>query len=152
MIRTLTIKDRTGLFDIPSFILTETESLTIRFIFPGELRVGKYRVVVRHGRLKKTFTLEKTGAIDLPADWLNQNAENLEFSLVFLNATETAVVKDDYQIEPLKLETLDGNFKFSAMVQQLVDKQAEQAQKIEELLNKLKTFEDAGVPLPLNAE
>lgn len=57
-----------------------------------------------------------------------------------------------YQIEPLKLETLDGNFKFSAMVQQIADKQAEQAQKIEELLNKLKTFEDAGVPLPLNAE
>lgn len=149
MIRTVTIEGRTGLFSVPSFFISDNESLEIKFEFKDEIRRGRYRVVVRHGTLKKTFSFARTDTIELSADWLKKNAENVEFSLVMLNATETEVIKDDYQVEPLKLETLDGNFVFTAVVQSILDKQREMDEKLNEIISKLIDFEENGVPLVL---
>lgn len=154
MERILTIKGRTGLFDSPSFILSENESLQIKFDLKDEIRVGRFRVVVKHGEQKLVFTLSKTEPIILPAEFLKQSKENVEFSLVFLNATATAVLKDDYNIEPLKVETVEGNFAFTAQLQAYEQRQ----EAFEERLNgfmeqleafkgKLNEFEDSGVPL-----
>lgn len=147
MTRVLKIKGRTGLFDTPSFIVTENESLKISLEFTDEIRIERFRLIVRHGDLKKTFTLSKNEGIELSPEWLKRNAENLDFSLVLLNLTESAIIKDDYQIEPLKLETADGNFTFAAMVQRMTEKQEEHEKKLYSLEERLKEFEEDGVPL-----
>ena len=66
---------------------------------------------------------------------------------MLLNENETAVIKDDYQIEPLKLETVNGNFTFTAVLQDLVSRQEEQDKRLLCLEERLKQFEDEGVPL-----
>lgn len=149
MTRILTIDGRTGLFDSPSFLLSENESLKIKLHFKDEIRTGRFRLVVKQGELKKTFSLSKNEEIELSPAWLTKNGENLEFSLVFLNATETAVIKDDYQIEPLKLETVNGNFVFSALVQNIIAEQKRQAEILSEMQEKLNQYEDEGVPVVL---
>lgn len=154
MERTITIRGRTGLFDIPSFLFSKNENLLIHFDFKDEKRLRYFRVVVRHGDHRATYTLSKTEPIEISSKWLQLNAENLEFSLVMLNESKTAVIKSDYQIEPLKMESIDGNFRFSAMVQELTVKQqqletafAEIKERMVKAENKLKEFEDNGVPL-----
>ena len=152
MIRTITIKGRTGLFDVPSFLLSENDDLKIKFDFKDELRVGRFRVVVRHGEEKQVFTLAKTEPIELRAEWLKNSPENVEFSLVLLNATETAVIKDDYQIEPLKLETVDGNFTFSGLVQKLVERQDAQERALSLLAKRVEEYETNGIELAFEDE
>lgn len=146
MTRTLKLKGRTGLFDVPSFIVTENEVLKIR-IQSDEPRKGRFRLTIRHGNLKRTYTLSKGETIELSPEWLKKNAENLDFSLAFLDPAETYVVKDDYQIEPLKMETLDGNFTFTAQLQEILRRQDEQEEKITALAEKLAEFETNGVEL-----
>ena len=149
MTRILTIDGRTGLFDSPSFLLSENESLKIKLHFKDEIRTGRFRLVVKQGEFKKTFSLSKNEEIELSPAWLTKGGENLEFSLVFCNATETAVIKDDYQIEPLKLESVNGNFVFSALVQEIIAEQKRQAEILSEMQEKLNQYEDEGVPVVL---
>ena len=152
MTRILKMKGRTGLFDTPSFIVTENESLKIKLVFEDEMRIGRIRLIVRHGARKKTFTLFKNEEIELPSEWLKESGENLDFSLALLDATESAVIKDDYQIEPLKIERIGGNFEFVAIVQALVAKQAEQDARMDELEKRISEFEESGVPLACSEE
>lgn len=152
MERVLTIKGRTGLFDVPSFILCENENLRIKFNLKDEIRVGRFRVVVRHGEQKQVFTLAKSEAIELTSEWLKRSLENVDFSLVFLNATETAVLKDDYQIEPLKIETLDGNFTFSGLVQELMERQEAQERALSLLTKRVEEYETNGIELAFENE
>lgn len=147
MIRTLKIDGRTGMFDIPSFLLSENEHLTIRIVITGEIYVGKYRLIVKHGDDKRTIALKNFPEITLPAEWLNTSAENLEFSLVFLDMDETRVIKDDYNIEPLKLERVDGNFAFTAKVQALEARQAEFEKALAAFKAKLTEFDGQGIAL-----
>ena len=85
MKRTLTIKGRTGLFDIPSFIISENQNLKIAIKFATPMRAERYKLVVKHGDLLKTYGVVYDNAITIPAEWIKQNNENLEFSLVFLD-------------------------------------------------------------------
>lgn len=148
MKRKITIKGRTGLFDIPSFVVVENDVLNIIVDIPDEIRVYKYRLVIRHGNLKKTFTLYKGMTAMLEPDWLNANNENLEFAFALLDDRDR-VIKDDYQIEPLKMETLEGDFKFSAQVQALMKWQEEHGKKLAELEARFSTYENSGVNLSL---
>ncbi len=156
MERKITIKGRTGLFDVPSFPLSENEGLKVVFEFPEEIRVGRYRVVTVHGTApKKTFVLSSDKHIELSADWLNEGGtENIEFSLELLNANGTAVIKNDYCIEPLMVSRADGAFTFSAAVQKLQDRierlekaLAEEKAVKETILKKLEDFADNGAEL-----
>lgn len=147
MKRVLTVKDRTGTFDIPSFLMTENDSLQIKLEIKNELRLGRFRLVVRHGEQKRAFTLSQDETIELCSGWLSKSTENLEFSLVYLNATETAVLKDDYMIEPLKMESINGNFAFTALLQEIETRQNEQERRIVALEEKIKEYENEGVPL-----
>ena len=147
MKRVLTVKDRTGTFDIPSFLMTENDSLQIKLEIKNELRLGRFRLVVRHGEQKKAFTLSQNETIELCSGWLSKSTENLEFSLVYLNVTETAVLKDDYMIEPLKMESITGNFAFTALLQEIEAQQNEQERRIVALEEKIKEYENEGVPL-----
>lgn len=154
MERIVTIEGRMGLFDSPSFIFSENENLQIKFDLKDEIRVGRFRVVVRHGERKMVFTLSKNEPIVLPAEFLKQSKENVEFSLVFLNATATAVLKDDYNVEPLKVETVEGNFVFTAQLQAYEQRQVAFEERLngfmeqlETFKNKLQEFEGGGVSL-----
>ena len=149
MTRRLTIKGRTGLFNIPSFLLSENDDLTIHIEMQGEVRVGKYRIVVKQGKKKKVFTLKQNNEITLSAEWLNleDSTENLEFSLVLLDLDETKVIKDDYNIEPLKVERISGNFAFTAKVQAFEERQAAFEKMLAEFGERISKFEDEGVSL-----
>lgn len=146
MTRVLTIKGRTGLFDIPSFLLSENESLKIKIV-TDELRLGNFRLCVKHGKHEKVYSLKGKDEIELHPVWLNTSKENLEFSLVFLNPTETEVIKSDYQIEPLKVESVQGNFAYTAMLQEIIEKQEALDERLLEAEEKIRSFEDNGVPL-----
>lgn len=147
MTRVLKIKGRTGLFDTPSFLVSENEELNIKVEIVGEIRIGKYRLSVKHGKEQKQFSLSKSDKITLTPEFLKNNAENLEFSLLFLNTTETEVIKNDYQIEPLKLENANGNFEFTAIMQEFERKQKELEQRLLVAEELIKSYENDGVPL-----
>lgn len=147
MTRVLTIKGRTGFFDNPSFLLSENESLKIKVVIKDEIRVGCFRFCVRHGTHEKVYSLKNEEEIELHPIWLKQSAENLEFSLVFLNATETEILKNDYQIEPLKLENIHGNYVYTSILQEIIQKQKDLEERLFNAEEKLNSFEDNGVPL-----
>jgi hypothetical protein len=146
MKRKITLKGRVGMFDVPTFSISDNDLLTIDVEIPKEIRLCKYRLCVRHGALKKIFTLYKGMSVALEPDWLKANQENLEFSLALLNDKDK-VVKDDYQIEPLKMETQEGNFIFSARVQALIDWQKQHERKLEELERRFSQYEHSGVTI-----
>ncbi|MBQ7912898.1 MAG: hypothetical protein IJ308_04020 [Clostridia bacterium] len=156
MKRTITIKGREGRFDEPSFLISDNESLTIKFSFPSEIRTRRYRVVIRHGAASKmTVTLGEERSVTLSPEWLKEGGtEPVEFSLVYLNANATAVIKDDYLIEPLKIQRVDGNFAYTAVISDLCEKVAvledlyrkELAAK-EKILVELKEYVDNGAEL-----
>ena len=147
MIRTLTIKGRQGRFDEPTFILSENQSLKISVVAKDEPTLNKFKLTVRHGNMQKTFTLSKDMVAVLSPEWLNANTENLEFSLAFLDMKESIVLKDDYEIEPLKIQNIDGNFTFSAEVQRLIAWQEQHGKDLEELMTRFDRYESNGVNL-----
>lgn len=147
MTRVLTIKGRTGLFDNPSFLLSENESLKIKVVIKGETRVGCFRFCVKQGKHEKVYSLKKTDEIELHPIWIKQSAENLEFSLLFLNETETEILKNDYQIEPLKLENVNGNYAYTSILQEVIEKQKTLDKRLLIAEEKIRSFEDNGVPL-----
>lgn len=150
MERTITINGRTGRFDIPSFILSENEPLKIFIVFEKAYRIKRYKLTIRHGDLMKTFTLyEDNSPVELSVEWLNKNAEDLEFSLALLDENQEKVIKDDFEIEPLKIETVGGNFQFSAMVQSLMAWQQEHGEKLNALEQRFDEYEANGVNLSL---
>jgi hypothetical protein len=147
MIRTLTLKGRQGRFDEPTFILSENQSLKISVVAKDEPLLNKYKLTARHGNLVKTFTLSKEMVATFPPEWLSSNAENIEFSLALLDNKERIVLKDDFEIEPLKIVNLDGNFTFSAEVQRLIAWQEEHGKALEELKKRFDQYENNGVNL-----
>ena len=147
MIRTLTIKGRQGRFDEPTFILSENQSLKISVVAKDEPTLNKFKLTVRHGNMQKTFTLSKDMVAVLSPEWLYANTENLEFSLAFLDMKESIVLKDDYEIEPLKIQNIDGNFTFSAEVQRLIAWQEQHGKDLEELMTRFDRYESNGVNL-----
>ena len=158
MKRTLTFKGREGRFDEPSFILAENDDLEIQVLFPDEIRVGRYRLVAKHGTNEKTFVLGDDKEIVLPAKWLKLGEdENVEFALVLLNVAETAVIKDDYMVEPLKVQHVDGVFVYTPIIQTILKylKELKELYQKElnaknEILDKLKEYVDNGAELPVN--
>lgn len=93
MIRILNIKGREGRFVKPSFIISENENLIIKVVLADERRTNRFRFIVKHGNLQKTVTLAKNESVEFSPDWLKENAENLDFSLMYLNSSESAVIK-----------------------------------------------------------
>lgn len=149
MKRILTIKGRMGRFDEPSFLLAENEPLCVLFYFPEEIRIGNYLVVARHGNAsKKTFTLGEDKLVKLSADWLQQGGtENVEFSLCLTNQKGTRIVKDDYMIEPLKIQNVDGNFIATATIFEMEKRQAVLEEKVLALEERVAEYENGGTEL-----
>ena len=71
------------MFDIPTFYVSENEDLTVYVKRADGKALKNYRMLVKHGALLKTFTLFGEGVIDLKAEWINKNTENIEFVLLY---------------------------------------------------------------------
>ena len=145
MRRVLTIKGRTGLFDIPSFALAKNEDLIISVEIPDEPRIGSFRLIVAHDGKEEAYLID--GDMTIPNDWINKEEGDLYFSLVFLNSTQTKIIKDDYKIEPLKYEHIHGNFAFSAQVQKIQACLDEIRTRLTGVETRVGKLTDEGVPL-----
>lgn len=107
MNRKLTIIGTTGRFDVPSFVWTENENLSITFDIL-ETRAGRFYAVIRCGNRIKEISLAKYQTVEIPAEFIQKGGfEPLNISLEFRNASGTAVIipsdpkRGGYFIEPL---------------------------------------------------
>ena len=145
MKRELTIKGRTGLFDVPSFTLAKYEDLIISVNIIEETRLGAFRLSVRHDNKEEVYRVGED--IVIPNAWINKDEGDLYFSLLFLNPNQTRVIKDDYKIEPLKYERINGNFEFSAQVQKIQEYLNAFGVRLNEVMERLEKLTDEGIPL-----
>ena len=71
MQRTITINGRAGLFDTPSFLLTENEDLTVTVEIKNEIKVGEYYLFAVHGTApKKAFWISDNKSVTLSSEWI----------------------------------------------------------------------------------
>jgi hypothetical protein len=133
MERIIKLNGKTGLFDIPSFLLSDNEVLNVK-LQTSEIRIGRYALTVKCGNEKKTEILGKDRTVLITPEWIKRGTSNiLEFSLKLLNLSQSAVIRDGYEIEPLRVEYLDGDFEFTALVQNLHARQDEQHARLKKL-------------------
>ena len=153
MIRTINVKGRTGRFDVPSFLWTENETLTLKFDV-AEKRVGRYVATVLCGEQTKTVYLGREMAVDVAPEFVaNGGYQPITVLLGFYPPKGTrAIISNDpssggFCIEPLKIERVDENTCAVAWMQKLERDFAELSARMDATETKLKRFEDNSVPL-----
>lgn len=153
MERIITIKDRVGRYDIPSFTFADNETLTLKFDIQ-EKRVGLYIALVTCGEQKKTFYLNKEMSIDIHPDFIKKGEykaicvflelRNMQGNKVIISNKQN---KGGFFIEPLYIEKVEGDNNAIAWCK-LIEKHLEENDKrLKEAEAKLEEFEDNGVPL-----
>lgn len=153
MNRTITFHNRTGIFDNPSFFLTDTEPLILKFKGLSN-RIGKYAVTVVCGKNKKTIYMPSSHTVEISADFLKKcvNVSTLEIYLELRNSAGTEKLirsaidendKEGFFIEPLVLETAKTGLNVISLVEKLLS--VEKRLAIAE--EKLAEFDDSGIPL-----
>ena len=139
MIRTVNFTGRTGRFDVPSFLWTDNEELTIK-LNVQEYRQGKFVCVVKHGNAQMTVYMTKDKTITLTPDWLKENGtapleillelRTLDLSRVIIpNGRENG----GYFIEPLQIEHVDATFTAVGWLTKIETEQAAQRALLKEL-------------------
>ena len=153
MIKTIKLKGLTGRFTAPSFLWTENEPLTIKFDI-NEHRVGRYVCVVNCGEQKKTVYLGKDLSVDISPDFIKDGGFNPIYVLLeFRNAYGDKVIipnnpaRGGFFIEPLYVERVTENTTFQAWASKLEAQLEALHNRFVELSEKVKNFEDEGVPL-----
>ena len=149
MIRTLTVSGNTGLFNEKQFIASDNESVEIKLEVKNEVRIGVYRLIIRHGNAQILRKDIKNGqTVVLTPQWVKWGGNSpIEFDLIFLNKDMSKVLNDNYQIEPLAVDTVDGDFKFSAYVQSLEDALSALDARYKELEKRVQEYETNGIIL-----
>lgn len=133
MERVIRLNGKTGLFDIPSFLLSDNEVLNVK-LQTSEIRIGRYALTIKCGDKTRTEILARDKTVLIVPEWIKQGNSNiLEFSLKLLNLSQSAVIRDGYEIEPLRVERIDGDFEFTALVQNLHARQDEQHVRLKQL-------------------
>ena len=149
MERILTIKGSVGKFDVPHFLSADNEGVTVTLSTPEETRIGVYRLVIRHGNaeiLNKSIRSGQT--VYLSPEWIKSGGnENVEFSLILVSQDGARIIKDNYKIEPLKIESVNGNFAFCALVQSLADGQKRLEERFSALEKRVEEYETNGIEL-----
>lgn len=138
MNRKLTIKGTTGRYDVPSFVWSENENLSITFDI-HETRVGRFYAVIRCGKRIMELSLAKYQTVEIPAEFIKAGEfEPLNISLEFLNASGNAVIvpsdpkRGGYFIEPLYFRRVEESTTAIAWLQNIESKIAEINAKLEE--------------------
>ena len=139
MNRKLTIKGTTGRYDVPSFVWTENENLSITFDI-RETRAGRFYAVIRCGNRIKEISLAKYQTVEIPAEFIQKGGfEPLNISLEFRNASGTAVIvpsdpkRGGYFIEPLYFRRVEETTTAIAWVQDIESKIKQTNAKVEEI-------------------
>ena len=156
MKRTITIRGRTGRYDVPSFVLAQNETLTLCFVFE-ETSAGVFRAILTHGNAPKIIvSLADEKSITITPAWiLKGNTEPVCVTLQMLDPSESKVIKNDYYIEPLTMIKDDeGGFEATAemsaqseRISELEKKLQEYGKKLEEIQEKLKDYIDNGTEI-----
>lgn len=153
MKRILEVKGRTGRYDVPSFLWTENEPLTIE-IKINESREGVFVAKAICGDEKKTVFLSETMSFDIPPEFIKNGGYNpvlilLEFRTVDLSRklVDNDPTKGGYFIEPLYIEQVEENTTAYAWLEMTANAISKLNERIESIENKLSAFEDNGVPL-----
>jgi hypothetical protein len=153
MERIITIKNEVGLFDSPTFYISENEDLKIYVKRADGKALKNYRMLVKHGNLSKTFTLFGEGTIELKAEYLNKNTENIEFELVLLdNVGVNTISGEIVEIEPLQMKKLQGKFEYSAMVQAILKWQEQHGKELNILKERFDEYEQNGINIDVVTE
>jgi hypothetical protein len=148
MERIITIKNGVGLFDSSTFYVSDNEDVKIYVKRADGKALKNYRMLVKHGELRKTFTLFGEGVIELKAKWLNKNNNNVEFELVLLdNVGVNTISSEIVEIEPLQIKELQGKFEYSALVQSLAKWQEQHGKRLDELEKRFASYECNGTIL-----
>lgn len=102
MNRTITIRGRTGRYDVASFVLAQNEPLKLCFV-AEELTSGVYRAVITHGNAPKiNVSLAVEKSVTLSPEWLARgNTEPVQVTVQLLDPAQSKVIKNDFYIEPL---------------------------------------------------
>ena len=153
MERIINLRGRVGRYDIPSFLYADNDVLGITFVTQN-YTLGKYIAVVSCGKLKQALYLDKNMRIEIPADFIKRgNFQPLSIALELrtMNGDNVIIPADPaqggYLIEPLYIERANNNTMAIAWITALEEKLADFGNKLETLTEKIKQFEDEGVPL-----
>lgn len=131
MNRILKFTGKTGRWDVPSFLWTENDTLSITFDI-RETRVGIFYATIRCGKRIMEISLAKYMTVEIPSDFIkNGDYEPLNISLEFRSASGNAVIvssdpkRGGYFVEPLYIERMDESTTAIAWMQD-VEKKIEQ--------------------------
>ena len=160
MERTINIIGMTGVFDCPSFPLTN-ESLKISVKTLNFTNYSKWLLTVKCGKNEKSaFLTETADSITISNDWVKEgNGDTLEFTLEQRNMRGDKVISGGYIIEPLVLQEMNNGTQAIALLQALRAEIAELQKTIEEekatkteILRKINAFVDNGVDINFNED
>lgn len=158
MIRTIKFKGRTGRWQTPSFLYTDNEPLVIKFDI-AEHRIGKYVALITCGEQKKTVYLTKDMSVEVLPEFIQNGGFNpIHIFLEFRTAYGDKIIipnepsKGGFFVEPLYVERVTGNTTFLAWATKL-EEELQQLKEYQDILaEKLRAFEDEGVPLVAEVE
>lgn len=156
MIRTINLKGRTGRFDVPSFLLTDSEDLTLK-LNASDIRVGKYVATIKLNNLRRVEYLGKDMSVTLTAEQLSAaGAGVLETCLEFRTQNGASIIipsakdendKQGFFIEPLLIEKMDDRNTAVGWLSKIEETLANTNARVDAIMQKIKDFEDNGVPL-----
>lgn len=124
MNRKIIFKGREGYFDVPSFTLSNNESLRIEIGLPMA-RNGFYCFVARHGNELKRVALTSDLSVELTADWLKQGGTAPIVCELELRDRSGVVVYKKYNVEPLEIKESDVGMEYFSAVQAIERENAE---------------------------
>lgn len=161
MIRTINITGRTGRIDVPSFLWSENESLTLKFV-TREIRIGRYVCEVKLGEKTKTVYLGNDMSVTILPEWMKDGiGKHLEIYLEFRTPDISRVIipsaKSEtdctgFLIEPLLIEKLDDSYSASGWLSKIEDKLSSLQAELAEAQEKLAMYEENGVPWLVETE
>lgn len=151
--RVLKFKGLTGRYNTSSFIFTENEPLVIGFEFT-EHRLGKYVADVVCGSKKMTVALDGKMEIKIRPEFIVDGGfEPIYIYLSFLNYIGDKIIicndpaKGGFFVEPLYIVRTNESTTGQAWLDMVEKIIADLTARVEAAENRLKQFEDDGVPL-----
>ena len=153
MQRVIKLRGRTGRFTTPSFLYTDNEPLVLKFDI-AEHRNGKYVAKICCGTQEKTRHLEKDMLVEIPPAFIKAGEFNPIHVYLDYRTKELDKVlipndpaKGGFFIEPLYVEKVNGNTTFQAWASKIEDELKVLKEALATATEKIKQFEDEGVPL-----
>ena len=158
MERIIEIKGRVGLYDLPSFTYADNESLVIRFKTKKPTQ-GRYVATATCGKQKKTVYLGDDMSLELLPEFIREGEySDVYISLEFRNQQGDNVYisgnpeEGGFLIEPLHIERVGEYTSAQGWIAAIEAAFKEVYGRLDAAEEKLKNFEDEGVPVLVEAD